>query len=79
MENMLTNKLDELVGIEDALDFMKRGFTKLDHIMCYKPEYHLKAECDWNYALQFVIEYKTIRKATNEVARRLKLGLYMQS
>lgn len=68
----LTADLDELIGVEDALDFMKRGFFKRDHMLCYKAEFSDKAASEWEVALKFVEQFGTIKKAQNEIERRIE-------
>jgi hypothetical protein len=59
--------LDEAVRIEDALDSMKAGITRKEHVACVKPEFQGKETVAWYDAEQFVKQYGTIRKALNAI------------
>jgi hypothetical protein len=61
--------LAHLIGMEDALMFMERNFTRDDHVTCYKLETRAQAGIDWDAARQLVRELKTVRNAYNHVQR----------
>jgi hypothetical protein len=77
--NNILNDLDELVRIEDGLHSLKMNWSLDIHLSCYSLEYQKVNQIGYEQAVEFVKQFGTIRKAQNEVARCLKLGLYMQS
>ena len=66
-------ELDEAIRIEGALDFIGRGFTKAQHVDCYKPQYRKQEARSWDAAVALVKRFGTVRKATNYANRQIEL------
>jgi hypothetical protein len=63
--------LQEAVSIDDALDFIKRGFTKEQHLSCFKARHHEAEAKAWDVAQELVQRLGTVRKAQNYIGKEI--------
>lgn len=65
----MTITLYDAIGMEDALDFMQRGFTKDQHVQCFDGKHQESEGETWDKAASLVAKLGTIRKAQKHVGR----------
>jgi hypothetical protein len=65
--------LSDAISIEDALDFIRRGFTKTQHVDCFKPEYREHEAKMWDAAGLLIGTFGTVRKAQNYITQQIDL------
>lgn len=66
-------ELDDAVSIEDALDFIARGFTRQQHLECFRPEHFEREGRMYDEAVKLVGAFGTARKAQNYINGQIDL------
>lgn len=69
-----TYDLSDAISIDDALDFIARGFTKQQHVDCFSIQHREREAKMWETACLLVASFGTVRKAQNYIA--LQIDLY---
>ena len=66
-------ELADAISIEDALDFIARGFTKAQHVECFREPYREHEAKMWDAAGLLIGTFGTVRKAQNYIAQQIDL------
>jgi hypothetical protein len=69
-----TYDLADALSIDDALDFIARGFTKQQHVGCFDLQHREHEAKMWDTACLLHGSFGSIRKAQNYIA--LQINLY---
>jgi hypothetical protein len=65
-------RLDELIRLEDALDFIQEGMSKAQHLACFKPELQDVNARSWDKAIEMIATLGSLKKASDVVRREIE-------